>query len=349
MQLRFVKGLSDKRIEDLKKLNITSAESLVKLYPRSYLDLRRQVSLKEAVNNAFVLTKGTVINIQPSVVKNGRFNFFKIFCEQDGEVFTVIWFNQPYVHAKLKLGETYLFYGRVRNRFAISITNPTFEVFDNNVNLKGIIPVYPLKGNLTQKAVKNAVADALNKVEITTAIPDRIVKKYNLAPLNAAAYEVHFPSSMETLAAASDRIALEEYFLLISAFKIIKGDRSEARKNKYTVTASDVKGFSSRFNFEFTKGQKDAVNQVFSDLRSPLVMNRLLQGDVGSGKTAVSLCAVFCAVKSGYQAALIAPTEVLARQNFNLIEKLFSDYTCAFLSGSTTEKEKRLIKAVLLL
>ena len=344
LQLKYVKGLSDKRIADLNKMGVDSAEDLIRVFPRAYLDLRKQTSLRDAVNNSFVLTKGTVVSIPDTMRRSGRFNFFKVYCEQDGELFTVIWFNQPYVRSKLAVGETYLFYGRVRNRYAISLTNPTFEQFDRNVNLKGIIPVYPLKGSLTQKVIKNAVIDALGKVDIRSMIPEEISRNMRLGDLKRAFEIVHSPENTEELKEASERIAIEEYFILIAAFKIIKGDRTQARINKYTVTAADVKEFSSRFSFEFTAGQKKAINDIFSDLKSPTVMNRLLQGDVGSGKTAVALSAIFAAVKSGHQAVMLAPTEVLARQNFALMQRYLPEYECVFLSGSMTEKEKRLTK-----
>ena len=117
------------------------------------------------------------------------------------------------------------------------------------------------------------------------------------------------------------RIALEEYFLLISAFNVIKGGRDEARLNRYSATREELDGFVARFPFRVTAGQKGAVEDIYSNLISPHKMNRLLQGDVGSGKTAVALAAIYMAVKSGYQAAMIAPTEVLARQNAALIER----------------------------
>ena len=344
MQLKYVKGLSEKRIADLNKLGITSAEQLVRHFPRAYLDLRKQTSLKQAENNAFVLTKGTIVGIPDIMPRKGRSNFFKVFCEQDGELFTVIWFNQPYVKAKLQVGNTYLFYGRVRNRYAISITNPTFESFDNNVHLKGIIPVYPLKGNLTQKAVKSCILDALNKVEIKSMIPPELLGGLKIGDLKKAYMAVHDPVDMDELKEASERIAVEEYFLLISAFKIIKGDKTQARVNRYTATAKDIKDFSERFGFAFTDGQRKAVNEIFADMKGATTMNRLLQGDVGSGKTAVSLCAMYLAAKSGYQVAMLAPTEVLARQNYSLIQKFLPEYNCAFLSGSMTEKQKREVK-----
>ena len=178
-----------------------------------------------------------------------------------------------------------------------------------------------------------------------SVIPNKIAQKYGLGSLSQAYLDIHNPPSAAAKDAAAARIALEEYFVLISAFKYIKGGKDDARTRRYACTAEEVKGFAARFPFEFTEGQKRAVNDVYENLKSPTRMNRLLQGDVGSGKTAVALCALFMAVKSGYQAAFIAPTEVLAEQNFRLICNTFPEYECVFLSGATSAKEKKERKA----
>ncbi len=346
MELRYIKGLSDKRISDLNSMGIYSAEDLLRHFPRNYLDMRKAVSLHEVQSNDFALVKATIIAIPNYTPQRGKYTFFKITCVQDGEPFTIVWFNQPYIRSKLKEGETYLFYGRLRNRYGvISMSNPTFEVFDENLSLKGIVPVYSLKGNLTQKVMRSVIVDALNKVKFTTLISDRNCTFYELSDLNTAYRTVHMPDSFESLHRAADRIATEEYYVLISAFKFIKGDRQQTRLNRYTVTAAQLKDFTARFGFEFTNGQKSAVNEIYADLKKPVVMNRLLQGDVGSGKTAVSLCAIFMAVKSGYQAVMLAPTEVLAKQNFAIIQKFLSEYSVGFLSGSLTTKEKEEVKS----
>ena len=175
-------------------------------------------------------------------------------------------------------------------------------------------------------------------------IPVPLQKKYALMPLNEAYYKVHCPETAEDVKSGSERIALEEYFLLISAFKVIKGGRDDARMRNYSVTENDLNAFISRFGFEFTNGQKTAVGEIFKSVRSPHKMNMLLQGDVGSGKTAVALSGVYMAVKSGFQAAMLAPTEVLARQNAALIEKFFPEYNVKTLTGSTPAAEKREIK-----
>lgn len=345
MELKFIKGLSEKRIADLNSMGIYSAEDLLRHYPRNYLDMRKQVDLTEAQNNDFALVKATVIAIPNYVPQKGRYTFFKVTCVSDGEPFNIVWFNQPYIKSKLKEGETYLFYGRIRNRFGvISMSNPTFENFDNNLSLKGIVPVYSLKGNLTQKVMRSAIADALNKVTFSSVISYKRLNLYGLGDLNEAYRTVHEPSSFENLHKASERIAVEEYYILISAFKFIKGDKKQVRLNRYTTTAKDLNDFSKRFQFEFTEGQKEAVNDIYKDLKKPTVMNRLLQGDVGSGKTAVSLCAIYAALNSGFQAAFLAPTEVLAKQNFALIQKYLPEFSAGFLSGSSTAKEKNQIK-----
>ena len=166
--------------------------------------------------------------------------------------------------------------------------NPVFEEKDKNVRLKGLMPVYTVKGNLNQSAMKTMCLSAVNSLDFTSAIPNNLIYKYSISELKKAYYDIHNPSNDKQLSNASNRIALEEYFKLISAFKIIKGDKKSLRINKYEVSSKQVAEFCSRFSFELTNGQKQAINDVYKDLTSISVMNRLLQGDVGSGKTAVS-------------------------------------------------------------
>lgn len=344
MKLSALRSIGEKREKDFQKLGIYEVEDLVRYYPRAYLDLTERSSLKNAYHNDMVLIACQVNRITPVNYGNKR-KMVKAFCTQDGFPFTVVWFNQPYVIQKLKVGE-YLFYGRVQNKFGqVSLVNPTFEELDKNYRLKGIVPVYSLKGSLSQKVVRAAIKEGLQKVDLSTVIPYPIEKKFSLPDLVRAYYEIHNPTSHENMDNASERIALEEYFTLISAFKIIKGGKEEVRLHNYTVKASEVKEFSARFGFEFTDGQKVAVNEIFENLHAPTRMNRLIQGDVGSGKTAVALCGIYMAVKSGYAAAYLSPTEVLAEQNYNVLKKYFPEYNVGYLAGGMTAKEKREMKA----
>ena len=343
MDLKKLRYVSEKREKDFNKLNIFTQEDLVRHFPRDYLDLTRQDTIASAYNNDVILTLCEVLSVEFN--RYARRPYVKALCRQGDYLFAAVWFNQPYVATKLDTGE-YLFYGRVQNRYGMgaSMVNPTFERADNNLKLKGYVPVYPLAGSLTQGGVRAAVRQALGNVRIESAIPSPLIKKYDLVDLKSAYVSVHMPTCEEGARLAAERVAIEEYFLLISAFRIIKGDGETARLNSYKATAEDVKNFCARFPFEFTKGQKEAVNAIYTDLKSPRLMNRLIQGDVGSGKTAVALAGIFMAVKSGHQAAMLAPTEVLARQNAELIKKYLPEYDVEFLSGSTPAAQKRAIK-----
>jgi len=343
MLLTSLKYISDKREKDFNKMGVYTVEELVRHFPRDYLDLRNTTLLKNAYHNDVVLTLCEVLNVE--VNQYARRPYVKALCQQGGYIFTAIWFNQPYVAQKLKRGE-YLFYGRVQNKYGMGcqMTNPSFESADKNSRLKGLVPVYPLSGSLTQGIVRTAIRQALKKTSYLSHIPAPLIKKYNLMPLSEAYFKVHCPETSEDIKAGSQRIALEEYFLLISAFKVIKGGREEARMRRYSVTEEDLNGFVSRFPFEFTEGQKNAVKNIYSSVHSPHKMNMLLQGDVGSGKTAVALTGIYMGVKSGYQAAMLAPTEVLARQNAALIKRYFPEYNVEVLTGSTPAAEKRTIK-----
>ncbi len=344
MSLSSIKYLSEKRIADLKKLGIFSLEDLANNFPRNYLDLTKITEIKYAYHNEFVLTVAKV-ETEPREFNSGRIKYVKLYCSQRADTFSIVWFNQPYVKSKLTVGKEYFFYGRVSNKFGmVSMTNPVFEPVDKNNKLKGLVPVYSLAGNLTQNLLRSFCVSSVNSLPLTTAIPENLVKKYALSPLKKAYYEVHNPTSQNSLNNAQDRVALEEYFKMITAFKIIKGDKKCLRTNKYTCKSSEIAEFAKRFKFDFTLGQKKSVNEIFSDLTGDTVMNRLLQGDVGSGKTAVSLCAVFMAVKSGYQVSFLAPTEVLAKQNYEVLSRYLSEYNIAYLSGSVSKKEKAEIK-----
>lgn len=345
MELNKIRGINEKRESDLNKLDIYDTADLMRYFPRAYLDLRQKQLLKYVYHNDVVLTAAKVVSM-PVTRYYRRGGVVKVICEQEGFMFSVLWFNQPYVASKFIVGEEYLFYGRVQDKNGVvSLVNPSFEPCEKAFRLKGIVPQYSVKGNLPQKILRDAIRLSVDIEKPKSIIPFNLQLKYELSDLYSAYREVHNPTSFENEKKAADRIAVEEYFALISAFKFIKGGREQVRINKYDCSAKDLLEFITlRFPFEFTKGQKMAVNEIFSDLTSNKVMNRLMQGDVGSGKTAVSMCSIFIAVKSGYQAVMLAPTEVLARQNYIAAQRAFPDYNVGLITGSMTAKEKREMK-----
>lgn len=341
MDLKSIKGLSEKRIIELSKIGINNTEDLIKHFPRNYLDLTHVIPLKYAIACEYCFTKAKLISTPNAFSSSKKLRCVKVLCEQDGELFEAIWFNQPYVASKLKPENEYFFYGRVQKKFGqTSIINPTFEPVNKNDRLKGILPIYTITPSIFQRTMQMVILDALNKSFIKSYIPDTLIKKYNLISLDKAYYNVHSPQNLDQKDLASDRIAIEEYFMLTSAFRLIKGDKTQVRVNRYTLEAKALKCFTDRFDFEFTDGQKAAVNDIYSDMNSPHVMNRLLQGDVGCGKTAVALCAIYIAAFSGFQIAFLAPTEVLAEQNYFLVKKFFPEFRISYLSGSLSVKEK---------
>ena len=185
MKISALRSIGEKREKEFNKLGIFEAEDLVRFYPRAYLDLTERVSLRDSYHNDMVLVACEVTRLAP-VNHASRLKVVRAFCTQDGFPFTAVWFNQPYVAQKLKPGE-YLFYGRVQNKFGqVSIVNPTFEPLDKNYRLKGIIPVYSLKGKLTQKVVRSAVKEALQKVDLSSVIPWQLLKKYGFDDLQRA-------------------------------------------------------------------------------------------------------------------------------------------------------------------
>lgn len=346
MELTKIRGVNERREEDFNKMGIFSTADLVRFFPRKYVDMREKQLLRFAYHNDVVLTAAKVVS-EPVVRHVGRRGgTVKINCEQEGLFFRIIWFNQPYVAGKLAVGEEYLFYGRVRiEDYGVTMVNPTFELVDKAFRLKGIVPQYQLKGNLTQKLVRDCARLAVDIEKPKSIIPYSIAEKYELGNLYEAYKQVHNPTDISAISRASDRIAVEEYFALISAFKVIKGGREQVRIRQYNTDENQLSDFiEKRFPFEFTDGQKAAVKEIFADMKSGKTMNRLLQGDVGCGKTAVSMCAVFTAVNCGYQAVVLAPTEVLATQNYSYVKRTFPDYNVALITGSMTAKEKRAIK-----
>ncbi len=344
MKLTEISGISDKRAKEFARLGITTTAELVRYFPRAYLDMTNRVSIREVYHNDMALVACTVVSVQPDY-RGGKGRMVRALLEQGADNFTAVWFNQPWVAKKLVPGE-YLFYGRVRNYYdRISLVNPTFEQVGAQGKMKGLVPVYPLKGGIAQWLVRDAVRRALPLEAFGSIIPAELRQKYALMPLERAYGGVHMPNSFDEMQRCAERIAIEEYFTLISAFRLIKGDKGEARLRSYSVTEREVAQFEKRFPFLFTRGQQGAVRAIYDDLHGPFRMNRLLQGDVGSGKTAVALTGVFMAVRSGFQAVYLSPTEVLAAQNYALLQRIFPECRVGYLAGALTAKEKRELKA----
>ena len=257
----------------------------------------------------------------------------------------ITWFNQPYLKTKFEQGKRYRFYGKISNKYGkIEMVSPVFDEAGKTQNTGRIVPIYPLTYQLSQNTLRKIMENAIMEVKgnLKELLTEEILKKNNLCGINEAIVSIHFPKDLEDYKKARTRLVFEELLSTQLALLVLKNnylteeDGIEFDKN---VQISDV---INQFPFKLTKAQLRVLEEIESDMERKRLMNRLLQGDVGSGKTAVAMCAAYKAVKSGYQVAIMAPTAILATQhleNFNnILQKL--DIKCELLISGITKKKK---------
>ena len=343
MQLSSLKGLGPKRLQALQKMNINSPEELIKLAPSDYMDMSRIVKIADMPDNGYALIFARIT----SAPYCGRAKTVFSACSDDSACADLIWFNAPYIAKNLKKGEMYRIFGRASKRGKkVVIVNPKFEHESKN-SMQGIIPVYPIpKGSqINQKALRSAIRQALDALADQPEIyPEQFRRKFMLPEINYALENIHFPLSFTQLALAKRRMVFDELMLMLSIINEHKRSQGRLRGEILSSTPELAKAFNSSLHFELTGAQKRCIRQIEEDTSSGRVMNRLLQGDVGSGKTAVAFYTLLLGVYNGGQAALMAPTEVLARQHFQDFTAQFPQISAALLCGSTKKSEKEKIK-----
>jgi len=269
---------------------------------------------------------------------------YKFIAEDDSGQMTVTLFNQRFLAEKLRVDREYLFYGKIDGNFYYKqMSSPTIM----ETSFDGIEPIYPASQNLSSKNIERLVKTALNSVEITETLPESIIERNDLCDIKYALQNIHFPKTKESLERAKKRLVFEELFVLQAGLSFLK--KHSRGKAGCRIEKSYFDQFKASLPFELTGAQKRVAEECFADMASGRPMNRLVQGDVGSGKTAVAAALCFSMAKNGFQAALMAPTEILAEQHYNTLLS-FTEKTgirCALLTGSVTKKEKKLIKAAL--
>ena len=343
--IKYIKGIGESRATVFRSVGVSNVGELLRFYPRAYEDWSKILPISQCIIGENVCIKGTVM----FPVKNERVRGGMLIAKAtvtDGEsVVAITFFNNKYIDKMLKSGEEYLFFGKITlgKYSAREMVSPMFMKTTQSVDIK---PIYPQSKNLTSKMVQSAVKNALDSLdEIPEYLPENIIKRYDLVSLDTAIRDIHFPKDDEALQKARDRLIFDELFILQLSLLCLKNENTEITTNNI-IKESYVDEFFGLLPFEPTNAQKRAVNEAISDMQSGKQMNRLLQGDVGSGKTAVAAAIVYTASKNGMQSALMAPTEVLATQHFETFKKLFENtgITCELLVGSTKAKDKKIIK-----
>ena len=343
--VQFVKGVGPSRVKLLNYLGINTLQDLIEYFPRDYEDRRY---IKEIVNlqdgeNALIEAVATTSVTNARLKRNMTLS--KLVVSDGTDNMLITWFNQPYVKEQIKRGEKYKFYGRVSIKNGkIEMNSPVFDSEESDKNTGRILPVYPTTRNLNENAIRKIMTEALKTTEnqLEETIPEYIRNDYHLQGINEAIKQIHFPQDFENLKVARKRFVFEELLALQLALLSLK--------NEYTNETSGV-CFSKDIHmsdvinilpFRLTNAQLRVLEEIDHDMESEKSMNRLLQGDVGSGKTVIAMIAAYKAVKCGYQAAIMAPTTILAEQHIVNFRKTLEQFgiKCELLVSSITKKNK---------
>ena len=340
-------GIGPKKAALFSRLGLHSLGDLLRFYPRDYEDRTKLVSIAELEPGQPACFLASVIsNPQTHAIpKPGRqrLEVTKVVVADDTQRLHLTFFNQGYLTEKLRRGDTYCFYGALNGDFlGYAMTNPVFEPVESaGLLTRRILPVYPLTAGLSNKMVVQAVQAALARVQPQETLPERLRAAYDLCGAQEAIREIHTPSSAEALERARRRLIFEEFFVFSAALCLLRARRTVQSVPPYENT--DLRPFENALPFRLTGAQRRAIDGILEDFRAGRPMSRLVQGDVGCGKTMVAAAAAYCAAKNGRQTALMAPTEILARQHYERLEPLFSalGISCALLTGSMTPAQKR--------
>ncbi len=345
--IKYIKGVGEKRAGLFGSLAIFDVDALIHFFPRKYEDWTNTKTVRELQNGDCASIRATMITpVKEHMIRKGM-TLYKCRFSDGESIINVTIFNNKYQAQALRVYEDYVLFGKVeKNLTSASMSSPKIEKLDTGVRVH---PIYPATGKLTSNAIAKVVKTALESLEEIPETLDKSVRdKYKLISLDRAIRQIHFPDSDEDMQKARYRLIFEELLTLQLGLLKLKG-RNKTETN-LKITADFTEEFKSLLPFEMTNAQQRAIKDCLSDMAGDYPMSRLLQGDVGSGKTAVAAGLCYSVIKNGYQCALMAPTEILAVQHYEGLSKMLSPagINVRLLTGSTKAKEKREIKALLM-
>lgn len=340
-----VKGIGEKTEKAFHKLGIETVQDLLEHFPRGYEEFKDPVSISS-------LFEGTVTSIEASLIatpKIKKVRNLQIISAQVKDATASIqltWFNMPFLQKTLRTGTRYIFRGKVaRKNGILVIEQPGIYQWESYAKLRGVLqPSYPLTEGITNTAISKAMKQVLTELTLAKDyIPKKLVKEYELLDRTKAIKEVHFPKNRSSMMKARQRLVFDEFFLYSLALRKLKEKRLLIKSEYNMKDESVCEALIGTLPYPLTKAQLRVWQEIRTDLQGEYVMNRLVQGDVGSGKTILAILALFLAVKNGYQACMMVPTEVLAKQHLISLTELLQDYgiSICLLVGSMTAKEKR--------
>jgi len=344
--LENIPHIGEKRKEILNKIGIYNSYDLIYYFPRKYIDFGKLTKIVNVKNGEYAQVQGEVISIEKKSVRSNLTILKVKFFDGTSSLYG-IWFNQPYLEKFFKKGKRFLLMGEVSYNFGEwQMENPDFEEIQSfkDESKEKIVPIYSQTKGLTSKIISNYIKEAINLVEkfLFDPLPKEIIKKRELVPINFALKNIHFPESKEFLKKSEFRLKYEELFLFQLFLQLRKIKIKEKMGIKFEIKENLRDKFISSLPFKLTNGQMKVIEEIERDLKSGKVMNRLLHGEVGSGKTVVAAYALYLASLNNLQGAMMSPTEILAIQTYNNVKKLLSPFgiKVELLTGSTKNKDE---------
>ena len=347
--VKYIKGVGPNRVKLLNKLNIYTLKDLITYYPRTYEDRSKPKKICECIDGEEAVIEAIACgNLVETRLP--RKTMQKLLVRDETGSLLITWFNHTYLKSKFKVGQRYRFYGKFSYKYGKpELNSPVFDEIENKNNTGRIIPIYPLTYQLSQNTIRRIMENAINEVRgnLEENLPEEILKQYNLQGINEATEKIHFPKELKEFKIARERLVFEELFITQLALLALKNSyRNEEKGIAFSkdVHISDV---IKEFPFNLTGAQRRVLEEIEGDMEQEKSMNRLLQGDVGSGKTAIAMCAAYKAVKTGYQVAIMAPTAILATQHLESFKKILDKLGIKselLISGITKKNKENILE-----
>ena len=323
-----IKYFDEKNIKKLRSLGIKSLYDLFYYFPRSYDDRTNIMKINELRGDEYVVLKASLMKIVAPPTHSGV-KMVKATATDGTGIIEIVWFQMPYLRKTLKLGEEYIFIGQVKRGYVFQMVNPEFKLSSNQRKLDEgeILPIYSTSKDLPQNSFRKLIKEAVKskKQLFLENIPDSILKKYKILGREEALTEIHFPKNSKSIEEAKRRFAIEELLVLEMGILQKRFELDNENHSKYTLEDKKTlaKQYLESLSFSLTKAQKRVITEIYKDLSNGRIVNRLVQGDVGSGKTIVSMILLLYMVENSYQGVLMAPTEILAVQHYLSVKEKF--------------------------
>ncbi len=342
-----LKGVGPTKAKQFAQLNIRTLGDLICHFPRGYEDRTRLTTIEKLEPDMPACFKAMVMNTPRTAHIRKGLDVTKVTVVDHTARLNLTFFNQKFTTDKLQYGKEYIFYGAVSGDFiGYNMTSPVFEELDSQpITTRRVLPIYPLTAGLSNAAVLKAVQQALAICDVPAEVlPESVRRQYDILPAERAYYAIHQPSSMEEAELAKRRLIFEEFFVFSAGLSLMRAARAGKKTAPYEKL--DLNEFYGALPFTLTGAQQRAIAEIAKDLGRGAPMNRIVQGDVGSGKTMVAAAAAYLAVKNRKQAALMAPTEILAEQHYGSLSKLLEPLgvRVSLLTGGMTPKNKKLVR-----